>query len=258
MSSNKTVRLLAVGLAFLALRCADESKPPGSIHVQWRIGGLQTCDDAGLSQVAVQLYQAGSPDLIDEISRECLMGEATLSDVPSGKYDVVVEGLAAVPGTEDLRATYRGEFPGLKVASGKLASVPDTIILQGKPAELVLLWKFESGYECFFEGVEDVRVRVWGENGVAVPVARDVFPCNMGDLADEEDGAQFIGGDCGLSHLRGLLLTDVTPQALVVELQGYDAEGNATHYATAQAAPGLGEQACVSLFLKRCAPEGCP
>ncbi len=257
MNKQRTFGALVL-MASVLLGCGDDGRAPGSILVQWQVGGLQTCEDAGLAQVQVALYRAGGDERVAEQTEACAALETTFVDVPAGNYDVVLEGFAASSENDQPpRATYEGLYERLRVPAGELVTVPGVVVLQGKPAEIVLLWRFESGYACFNYGVTSIAVSLWGEHGMAIPLARSAFPCELSELLEEDDGALFYGGSCGASGLQGVRLPGLSPQRYTVQVFGLDEDGAARYSATAIATPGLGEQTCVALELSRCTNASC-
>jgi hypothetical protein len=132
-TTRATLAAALIGSAVFATGCADEG--PGALIVPFTLGNSKTCDEVGVSRVRVVLGNEAY-----EEDADCGDGEVRVDDVPAGRYDLLVEGLAADGVTimdnldnDDRRVEVVGDGATVELES---------VLLTDTPAQLLVRWDF--------------------------------------------------------------------------------------------------------------------
>lgn len=220
----------------------EDSKPPGSISLQWRFGG-KSCSDFGVVEVRVSVRKDKEDVLNPPPTFPCEHGASgvVLEDVPAGTYTLALEGLTATG-----RADYQGIRNGVRVESGKETVVSPPVNLELKKSEVLLNWEFLQGTgHCNGNRVQLVQVIVFDR--AATPVYDAEHPCILPRETYPE---------------LGVLVKDVRGnEELTFLLYGlnYDTPPKHTHYGETNVTTVPGERSNVNVLLRPCtAPGQCP
>ena len=152
---------------------SQDGPQDGQVEVNWLVGSAG-CEASGVTAVEVTLGSSSQ-------TFDCEADGGVLT-VPSGTYDVVLQGLDAesVP-------RYGGDGGTVTVYGGQTTSVP-TVVLSSLPASLTVNWRFDNGYLCASNDVQDVEVNLFDEHDVLQGTIQT--PCDDGvaTLSDMEAG----------------------------------------------------------------------
>lgn len=146
--------LVAVG-ALLIAGCGDDQAalPPGSVSVNWLVG-TSGCSGLSVDTVAV-LIEGGELSGTNVRTYPCSAGEATLSGLAPGVYDLTLRG-------QDQQGVdrFEGEARNVDVRSGGITSVP-TVRLTALPAVIDVTWYFDNGRMCAHNEIETVGITLF-------------------------------------------------------------------------------------------------
>jgi hypothetical protein len=182
--------LLAILLAPVLAGCPEEDTD-GIVDVRWTIGGA-TCDRVGVDRVRVSLVKGR--EAVAGAEAQCDDGEVAVTGVPSGTYTAQVFGYRL---GDDVPA-YIGTETGVVVPkAGRVTT--GVIFLEEAPGAIDLIWRFESGNICSFEGAEWVQISAFDErNRVVADVG---MPCDPGTAVNDGlggPGFEFLEGARGV------------------------------------------------------------
>ncbi|MBR56448.1 MAG: hypothetical protein CMH54_00150 [Myxococcales bacterium] len=212
------------------------------VTLSWQVSG-GTCATAKIPNVQINVFDEKG-DLYDQVVTLCSNGSTTFEEVEEGSYRVQVLGL-----NEENNATY--ETPSLDVT---VIAGPEPIIIQPplqlaiRRAHLEITWKFSTGGQCNFEGVDKIEISVW-DQVVEMQVAQDTVSCTF----DPNEQDMFPDG----TMPRGLAIVDLAPGEVLIEGFGLDAQGYRLFHGTEEALKlNPGEIHEIELVLYPCSDEG--
>lgn len=165
----------------------DDVPPPdpyGDIAFDWSFDGINTCDEAGVDEVDVAIFQDGQL-VLDHEREPCEGGGLIFTDIHSGFYEVFVDAY-----DRNGVVLYSGNF-AIRVEGGQTNDA-GLVVLENVNApepiptatySLGLFWVFPYPsdtaitFDCALAGVEEVDVDVvpLGADGVGYV---DTFPCD--------------------------------------------------------------------------------
>lgn len=199
LSQNPLAALVAsLSLAGLASGCVINNPPPepldGSITFAWSFGGIASCEDAGVAEVDVQVFD--DLGLAFKTTVECFGGGLTLTDFSPGAYEVFLDAFS-----RSNRPLFQGEGfvqvrPGVendmgvielrRVGSGQAAST----------GALALYWGFlyptddSLVIDCAVAGAEVVVLDVMSKDGAISFV--ESFACeDEGVILDDMPAGEY-------------------------------------------------------------------
>jgi len=149
----------------------------GQVQVNWLVGSAG-CDSAEVATVEVTIGT-------DTEDFACGDGTATLT-VPSGSYDVALQGLDA-----DGVARYAGDGGVVDVYGGQTSTVP-TVVMSALPATLTTIWYFKNSHLCAANGVSDVEINVFDAEDVLKGTATVACDDGTATLTDLEAGGYAV------------------------------------------------------------------
>ena len=221
-----------LSLAFVLSACDHSDSPsPGALEVSWRVKGT-LCGDAGVASVRITLTLDGAVFKVAEAA--CTDSIASFVDVPSGRYEILIEGL-----DEDGATTYSGGPVEVTVPSSGEA-IADRIELERIGGALNLLWSFDNGMLCSVNQIIEVEVAVWG-NGRQEYGA--VYPCDPFSDAQTEEG---------VSLQPGVLISQLEADEVEVKAFGLDADGLRLFYGTIVVVLEQGRVVNASIKMESC------
>ncbi len=246
MSAFQTMRnfgFVVAALFFVAcIPLEDELVETNDVTLSWQVAG-GTCSTAKIPNVQIDIFDQNG-DLYDQVVTLCSNGSTTFADVVEGTYRIQVLGL-----DEDNAATY--ETPSLDVT---VIAGEEPIILQPplqlaiRRAHLEITWKFSTGGQCNFEGVDKIEVSIW-DQVVEMQVAKDTVVCTF----DPNEQETFPDGTVP----RGLAIVDLAPGEVLIEGFGLDAQGFRLFHGTEGPLKlNPGEIHEIELILYPCSDEG--
>lgn len=199
LSAHMTKSILAVFAPVLAAGVAGapgclivDSEPPpdpfGDIAFTWSFDGVADCDEAGVDEVDLAIFQDGQ--LVDQIEGEpCVGGGLVLTEFLAGRYDVDVDAYS-----RDNELLYAGNFT-VRVEGG-VENDAGVVVLDRIGAEpppdvgsVGLFWTFlypatTAIESCAVAGVVDIDVLLTGPGGQEVT---DTFNCAAAAGANFDD-----------------------------------------------------------------------
>lgn len=153
------------------------SDPFGDIAFTWSFDGIADCDEAGVDEVDLAIFQGGQ--LVDQIEGEpCVGGGLILTDFLEGRYEVDIDAYS-----RDSELLFAGGFT-IRVLGG-VENDAGVVVLDRlgeapiRTGSLGLLWTFlypaQTAIEsCAVAGVVDIDVVLVGPGGQEVT---DTFNC---------------------------------------------------------------------------------
>ncbi len=189
VSSRRYARLafaLAAVLAAVATSgCNTESEPAplGTLDLTWTLGP-NSCEEAGLSRIAVELD--------DAVVREadCDDGGVVIEDLEPGNRQLTLTGLDA-----DDVVRFAAKPETVRIVAEEVTDAED-VLLSALPARVDVTWYFTNGRLCSTNDIDDVELSVW----------RDGFLEGSADAACDEGTASIAGLSSGtfVLELRAL------------------------------------------------------
>lgn len=168
--TNLTV--LAVLLGVMSGCAEEEVVQYGDLHAEFRVGsGSQTCEDAGIAFVRVDVY-SGETSIADEtIVCDPESQSVIFSDIVVGSYALIVSGL-----NDNNEMIYRGESSQVVDVLADQTNGPVTIVLDQLRPSIQVWFGFSDVGGCDRFEVEEIVVVLY-ENG-ASQVYNESFTCS--------------------------------------------------------------------------------
>lgn len=252
---RRSLLVVILGVLLAPTACDRSSSPPGALTVYWRVGG-QSCLDAGIGDVDVELYTEDG-ELHDVMRARCTALQTRFPTVEKGTYSVYILGYPIYKegtGAQITRAdaTYEGAFPEIRVRSGEEVRPAETIVLAGRKGQIFVNWKFENGMSCLANGIATVQLSLWdgfGNNilpSILTEEETDIFDCSLEEYAAKLPEEELRYG------FRGVSLTSINAEPLTLEAVGYDIDNNITYFSREELELTAGEERDVILTLAPC------
>jgi hypothetical protein len=162
------ILVLVFGYTLMSGCETAEEMQAGAIDVSWTVGGT-TCTASGVSMVQVSILSSNK--VVDTTTAACQLGEATITNLPAGRYTVQVDGY----GTDLSYPLYFGMAPNVEVKAGQTTVIPE-IEMAEKPGALDLTWSFDNGKICAFAGVDSLDIAIWDNH--SNKVYAETLPCD--------------------------------------------------------------------------------
>jgi hypothetical protein len=161
----------------------DPPPPFGDIAFDWSFDGIPTCDEAGVDEVDVAIFQDGEL-VLDHQGEPCQGGGLVFTDIHTGTYEVFIDAY-----DRNGVVLYSGDFSitveagvvndaGVVVLDAVNAPDPPTV----EVGSLAFFWVFPYPgealtFDCALAGVDEVDVTVTPA-GSAVAAYQDTFACD--------------------------------------------------------------------------------
>jgi hypothetical protein len=251
MNAMRTLKVLTTALALSAgaISCGGGSTiaPTGPLTVSWMIGG-STCTQSGLATIEVTLSDTSGP--VESASVACQVGSYLFRAVPEGRYRV---DLAGWPDNGDY-PTYDGVIPAVDVRANTQNVAPKVALAQ-KPGSIDLVWWFQNGRLCGYNGVDVVGVTVWDAFSNQVTV--DEYPCDLSSLDTKPAGPTQPGAAAGASTsdpvAEGVLISALPAGTYTVSIRGMNSQAQrATFWAEAKSTVKQARVSTLQLILQSC------
>jgi hypothetical protein len=173
---TKVILLVAAaGVCAVTLTgCGDiEAIPPGSVESTWELRP-SGCQRADVDTVEVWMTPTGrGSSEPTSFQRSCDSGQLVADGLKPGRYEIRlfgIDGQGRVPFAAGPRK--------ITVFSDQRVTAPHAL-LTARPASLRASWRFENGRLCGSNGVDEVTVSVYGDEGDLIRT--DSFECSRGE-----------------------------------------------------------------------------
>ena len=188
------VPLFGTGCLFIA---PPPDPDPGDITFLWSFDGEDDCTAARVDEIDVYINDSDGNAVRSHERLECTGGGLTITDIPVGSYDVVVEAY-----NNRGLLLYAGSDP-VTVLSNELVDMG--VIELGRAGDadkgdITFLWSFEDEVTCDGAGVDEVDVELVNDEGTTVLEVTEAC----------------FGG--------GLTIRDVEPDDYTLYLDAYDSD----------------------------------
>lgn len=177
--------------------CGDEG--PGTLIVPYVLGANLDCEERDVTEVRAVL------DDEYDATVDCEVGEVTLSDVPPGKYDLVVEAIAS-DGVVIMDNLDNDARKVEVVGDGASITLDDAVLLTDAPAKILLLWNFGAS-NCSNAGIDEFDVTVFAD--ATEVLTEETLDCTNAE-ADADGYRELPDSD---RAINGKTVTDVLVEA---------------------------------------------
>ncbi len=219
--------------------CANDDDATGTLTINYTLGSGKTCQEVDVERIVVTLG--------DDISHQtsCGSGEVTLTDVPPGTYDLLVEAL------DDLNLVVMDSigFPAnkqrIEIMGGSARE--EDITLAATPAKIMVRWNLKAAdggqVQCADVNMKKFLVTAWdASNQVLVS---DDIACD----APVVEGTSYKLLDDPERRISGINVSEVT-----VEPQTSTGSPIGAPLRFVFEPPGAGQEV---LLTAECTPDGC-
>ena len=141
------------GTVLASSGCGDEG--PGTLIVPYVLGANLDCEERNVTEVRATLADKYDATV------DCEVGEVTLSDVPPGKYPLVVEAIAS-DGVVIMDNIDNDARDVEVVGDGASITLDEAVLLTDAPAKILLLWNFGAS-NCNNAGIDEFDVTVFAD-----------------------------------------------------------------------------------------------
>lgn len=166
---------MTVWVVFLGVisGCGEEEVTNyGDLHVEFRVGsGSQTCEDAGIAFIRVDVYSGETPIADETIVCDPAGQWVIFTDIVVGSYTVAVSGL-----NDQNEMIYRGESNQAIDVLADQTNGPVTVVLDQLRPSILVWFGFSDVGGCDRFEVEEIVVVLY-ENG-ASQVYNESFLCS--------------------------------------------------------------------------------
>lgn len=216
--------LIAAFMGLTLVACGGDT-PTGSIQFGWKLGFGVACTApaAAIDSIRAHIFNPTTKkDVATAMTFDCGLGTASFPGVPTGTYNIVLEGGV---GRTFTTPVFSGSATGIVVAAGKPTAVGEIRLAKAAPAinpgTLQANWRFQNGKFCAPNGVAQVRLTAWRED---VYLDHDkTYDCDLGAtqivLAPSTYGFVAEGFDA-----KGRVVTQTQQDGVIVTANGVSTE----------------------------------
>lgn len=175
---RSTTLILTAALALTIGAGCGESDKFGDLVVRYQIGSGVSCDEAGIESLEISLYGESHELTPQRAACHDERGELLFRQIPEDVYDVVVHGLDS-----NDEPIFEGQERNVTVLEGEESETRTITITVMNPA-LRVRWRFDNGFQCSTNGVEELQMVLYRES---INIERDeIVSCDLGEYLIED------------------------------------------------------------------------